>query len=84
MASTLPCNIEVPVVYALSRRQLGRAIMKNVTVSVLAIEDVRGAQDSFKRMLKEAAAVRDTPRGQKSWIGGAKCVAVVDKSVQLS
>jgi len=48
----------VPVVYALSRRQLGRAIMKNVTVSVLAIEDVRGAQDSFKRMLKEAAAAK--------------------------
>jgi len=48
----------VPVVYALSRRQLGRAIMKNVTVSVLAIEDVRGAQDAFKRMLKEAAAAK--------------------------
>merc|ERR1719498_2086933 len=48
----------VPVVYALSRKQLGRAVMKNVTVSVLAIEDVRGAQDSFKRMLKEAAAAK--------------------------
>merc|ERR1719321_441633 len=41
----------VPVVYALSRRQLGRAVMKNVTVSVLAIEDVRGANEIFSRML---------------------------------
>jgi len=48
----------VPVVYALSRRQLGRAVMKNVTVSVLAIEDVRGANEIFSRMLHVAAEAK--------------------------
>jgi len=48
----------VPVVYALSRRQLGRAVMKNVTVSVLAIEDVRGANEIFSRMLHAAAEAK--------------------------
>merc|ERR1719498_307637 len=48
----------VPVVYALSRKQLGRAVMKNVTVSVLAIEDVRGANEIFSRMLHAAAEAK--------------------------
>jgi len=48
----------VPVVYALSRRQLGAAIQKNVTISVLAITETRGAEDLFKAMLTEAELAR--------------------------
>jgi len=49
---------EVPVIFALSRRQLGMAIQKNVTVSVLAIQDVRGAVEQFSKMLDVATQVR--------------------------
>jgi len=49
---------EVPVVFALSRRQLGQAIQKNVTVSVLAIQDVRGAVEPFTRMLEAATQAK--------------------------
>lgn len=48
----------VPVIYALSRRQLGAAIQKNVTISVLAITETRGAEDLFKAMLTEAELAR--------------------------
>jgi ribosomal protein L7Ae-like RNA K-turn-binding protein len=48
----------VPVVYALSRRQLGAAIQKNVTISVLAITETRGADDLFNAMLTEAELAR--------------------------
>jgi len=48
----------VPVVFALSRRQLGAAIQKNVTISVLAITETRGADDLFKAMLTEAEFAR--------------------------
>jgi len=48
----------VPVIFALSRRQLGAAIQKNVTISVLAIHELRGAQDLFETVLKEASLAR--------------------------
>jgi ribosomal protein L7Ae-like RNA K-turn-binding protein len=48
----------VPVIFALSRRQLGAAIQKNVTISVLAIHELRGAQDLFETVLKEASFAR--------------------------
>merc|ERR1719446_1257868 len=46
----------IPVVFALSRRQLGHAIQKNVAISVFAVQDVRGAEASFDRMLALAKA----------------------------
>jgi len=46
----------IPVVFALSRRQLGHAIQKNVAISVFAVQDVRGAEASFHRMLALAEA----------------------------
>jgi len=46
----------IPVVYALSRRQLGQAIQKNVAISVFAFQDVRGAEEPFNRMLALAAS----------------------------
>jgi ribosomal protein L7Ae-like RNA K-turn-binding protein len=49
----------VPVIYALSRRQLGAAIQKNVTISVLAIQEIRGAEDSFQQMVMEASVARE-------------------------
>jgi ribosomal protein L7Ae-like RNA K-turn-binding protein len=49
----------VPVIYALSRRQLGAAIQKNVTISVLAIQEIRGAEDLFQQMLMEANIARE-------------------------
>ena len=49
---------KVPVVFALSRKQLGQAIQKNVTVSVLAIQTVRGAVEPYTRMLEAAKAAR--------------------------
>jgi len=48
----------VPVIFALSRRQLGAAIQKNVTISVLALHELRGAQDLFETVLKEASLSR--------------------------
>jgi ribosomal protein L7Ae-like RNA K-turn-binding protein len=48
----------VPVIFALSRRQLGAAIRKNVTISVLAIQDTRGAEEAFAQMLAAAAQAR--------------------------
>ena len=49
----------VPVIFALSRRQLGAAIQKNVTISVLAIQETRGAEDLFQQMLMEANVARE-------------------------
>lgn len=49
----------IPVVFALSRRQLGHAIQKNVAISVFAVQDARGAEEPFEKMLalaKENAA----------------------------
>jgi len=49
----------VPVIFALSRRQLGAAVQKNVSISVLAVQDTRGAEDLFEEMLAEAKRARD-------------------------
>jgi ribosomal protein L7Ae-like RNA K-turn-binding protein len=49
----------VPVVFALSRRQLGAAVQKNVSISVLALLDTRGAEEAFEEMLAEAKRARD-------------------------
>merc|ERR1719172_85392 len=49
----------VPVVFALSRRQLGFAVQKNVSISVLAVLDTRGAEDVFEPMLAENKRARD-------------------------
>jgi len=49
----------VPVVFALSRRQLGAAVQKNVSISVLAVQDTRGAEDLVEQMLAEAKRARD-------------------------
>jgi len=51
-------HANIPVIFALSRRQLGAAIRKNVTISVLAIQDTRGAEDAFAAMLAEAETAR--------------------------
>merc|ERR1719359_452408 len=51
-------HANVPVIFALSRRQLGAAIRKNVTISVLAIQDTRGAEDAFAKMIAEAEQAR--------------------------
>ena len=40
-------HANVPVIFALSRRQLGAAIRKNVTISVLAIQDTRPLATAF-------------------------------------
>jgi ribosomal protein L7Ae-like RNA K-turn-binding protein len=49
----------VPVIFALSRRQLGAAVQKNVSISVLAVLDTRGAEDVFEPMLAEHKRARD-------------------------
>jgi ribosomal protein L7Ae-like RNA K-turn-binding protein len=51
-------HANVPVIFALSRRQLGAAIRKNVTISVLAIQDTRGAEGAFAKMIAEAEQAR--------------------------
>jgi len=51
-------HANVPVIFALSRRQLGAAIRKNVTISVLAIQDTRGAEEAFAQMLAAAEQAR--------------------------
>lgn len=50
---------KVPVIFALSRRQLGAAVQKNVSISVLAMLDTRGAEDVHEQMLVEATRARD-------------------------
>merc|ERR1719375_1474599 len=52
-------HANVPVLFALSRRQLGAAIRKNVTISVLAIQDTRGAEEAFAQMLAAAEHARE-------------------------
>jgi ribosomal protein L7Ae-like RNA K-turn-binding protein len=49
----------VPVIFALSRRQLGAAIQKNVTISVLAIQEIRGAEELFQQMIMETNLARE-------------------------
>lgn len=41
----------IPVIYALSRRQFGQAVQKNVAISVMGIEDVKGVEGLFEAML---------------------------------
>jgi len=53
----------VPVIFALSRRQLGAAIQKNVTISVLAIQEIRGAEELFQQMITEANVAREMNDG---------------------
>jgi len=48
-------HLKVPVVYGLSRTRLGQAVKKSVTISVLGILSVRGMQEPFAQMLKDAA-----------------------------
>jgi ribosomal protein L7Ae-like RNA K-turn-binding protein len=52
-------QMNVPVIFALSRRQLGSALQKNVSISVLAMLETRGAEESFEEMLAEAKRARD-------------------------
>jgi ribosomal protein L7Ae-like RNA K-turn-binding protein len=52
-------QMNVPVIFALSRRQLGFALQKNVSISVLALVDTRGAEEPFAEMLAEANRARD-------------------------
>lgn len=47
-------GMKIPVVYGLSRTRLGQAVKKSVTISVLGILSVRGIQEPFELMLKEA------------------------------
>jgi len=49
----------VPVVFALSRRQLGAALQKSMAVSVLAVLETKGAEDLVEQMRVEAARARD-------------------------
>ena len=43
---------KVPVVFALSRRRLGKAVGKKIRVSVVAILSADGANDDLKAVLK--------------------------------
>jgi len=54
-------NNNIPVVYALSRRQLGQAVMKNVAISVMLVQSTRGAETEFASVLEE------TKEAQKIW-----------------
>jgi len=54
-------NNGIPVVYALSRRQLGQAVCKNVAISVMLVQSTRGAEDEFSTVVSEAAVA------QKLW-----------------
>jgi len=47
-------GMQIPVVYGLSRTRLGQAVKKSVSISVLGILSVRGMQEPFELMLKEA------------------------------
>jgi len=54
-------NNGIPVVYALSRRQLGQAVCKNVAISVMLVQSTRGAEEEFSAVVSEAAVA------QKLW-----------------
>jgi len=54
-------NNGIPVIYALSRRQLGHAVMKNVAISVMLVQSTRGAEQEYASMIEEAKAA------QKNW-----------------
>lgn len=50
--------MHIPVVYALSRRQLGKSVRKAVKVSVVGIYNADGAHDHFKALIKLASGLR--------------------------
>jgi len=41
---------EIPVIYELNKRKLGRAIGKNIKISVVGIQNADGAQQQFKKL----------------------------------
>ena len=47
---------QIPVVFALSRNKLGKALGKPMTLSVVGLYDVNGAFEEYKAMLKLAEA----------------------------
>ena len=49
---------DIPVVFALTRNKIGKALGKRVRMSAVAIYSADGAEMEFKKMLKEAAKGR--------------------------
>lgn len=43
---------DVPVVYELNKRKLGKALGKNIKISVVGIQNADGAQEQFKKLKK--------------------------------
>ncbi len=50
---------ELPVLYELNKRKLGKALGKSIKVSVVGIQNADGAQEQFKK-LKKMVGSRDT------------------------
>merc|ERR1719181_2091333 len=51
---------QIPVIFALSRARLGKALGKSLQISVLGILDARGAQSLFQQSLLLADECRQT------------------------
>ncbi|XP_054984662.1 selenocysteine insertion sequence-binding protein 2 [Sorex araneus] len=52
------CEQNIPFVFALNRKELGRSLNKAVPVSVVGIFSYDGAQDQFRRMVELTMAAR--------------------------
>lgn len=53
------CEQNIPFVFALNRKALGRSLNKAVPVSVVGIFSYDGAQDQFHRMVELTVAARE-------------------------
>jgi len=51
---------EIPILFELNKRRLGKAIGKTIKVSVVAVQNADGAHEKFKK-LKNFAKKRCTP-----------------------
>ena len=48
---------ELPVVFELNKRKLGKALGKSIKVSVVGIQNADGAHEQFKKLKKMTGAV---------------------------
>ena len=69
-------NIEIdriPLVFALTRNKLGKALGKPMTLSVVGLYDVNGAFEEYKEMLSHAAT------GREAWLREQACAQAQPK-----
>ncbi|XP_068943880.1 selenocysteine insertion sequence-binding protein 2 [Petaurus breviceps papuanus] len=68
------CEQNVPFVFALNRKALGRSVNKVVPVSVVGIFSYDGAQDQFRKMIELTMEARQAYKVMLSTLEGAEAL----------